>query len=141
MQGTQPEVAEAVVPLSVDEGVEAVRVQAYELGRAVGDQALPVSDGDRAGERRDALGGGLGADADREQTGGQPRVEGVLGDEAGGRLGGQLAQLRLVGPRGAAAQRGGGDPPGVGAGEVGGQLGQGPQQRGSGAVGFHRSCR
>lgn len=139
MQGAQAEVAEAVVGARVDQRVEPGRVQPYELGGAVGDQALAVADGDGLGEGGDALGGGLRADPDREQPGGQLGVGGILGDQTGGRLGGQLAQLRLVRPRGPAPQGGGGDPAGVGVGKVGGQLGQRPQQCGSGTVGL-RGC-
>lgn len=136
MQGAQAEVAEAVVGQLVHQDVETVGVQAHELGGAVRDESFPVADGDGLGERRDALGGGLGADADGQQAGGQLRVGGVLGDEARGGLRGQLAQFGLVGTGGPAAQRGGGDPAGVGVGKVGGQLGQGPQQRGTGTVEF-----
>ncbi|CAM5484095.1 hypothetical protein SVIOM342S_10486 [Streptomyces violaceorubidus] len=136
VQGAQSEVAEAVVGGRVDQRVEAGRVQPDERGRAVGDQTLAVAGGDGVGEGDDALGGGLGADADGQQPGGQPGVDRVLGDQTGGRLGGQLPQLGLVGVRGPAPQRGGGHPARVGAGEVGGQPGQGPQQGGTGSVGF-----
>ncbi|MCP9990876.1 hypothetical protein LUX09_10810 [Streptomyces albogriseolus] len=134
MQGAQPEVAEPVVGVRVDQRVQPGRVEPDEGGGAVADQALPVPGGHRAGERGDALRGGLGTDAEGQQPGGEPGVRGVLGDQPGRRLGGQVPQLRLVGGGGPAAQRGGGHPAGVGVGQVGGQLGQGPQQRGPGAV-------
>lgn len=138
VQGAQAEVAEAVVAVGVDQRVQPGRVQPDELRRAVGDQALAVTRGDRPGEGRDALRGGLRRDADRQQPGRQPGVDGVLGDEARGRLGGQFAQLRVVRVRGPAAQRGGGDPAGVGVGEVGGEVGQGTQQSGTGTVRLHQ---
>jgi len=62
VQGAQPEVLEAVVgavrQCLVDERVQPARVQGDEPGRAVGDQALAVADGDRGGEAVRALAGG-----------------------------------------------------------------------------------
>lgn len=139
VQCPQPEVAEAVVRAvgegPVDQGVECGGVQGDELGRTVRDQALAVPDGDRGREGDGALSGGLVRDGPGEEPGGEPRVGRVLRDQAGGGLGGQRAQFRLVRPRAAAAQGGGGDPSGVGVGEIGGEAGQGPQQGGPGRVG------
>ncbi len=113
MQGAQPEVAESVVGAGVDQRVQTGRVELDEGGGAVGDQAFAVPGRDRPGERGDALRGGLGADGEGQQPGGEPGVGGVLGDQPGGRLGGQFPQLRLVGgggPGRAARRR----PPGRG---------------------------
>lgn len=139
VQGPQPEVAEAVVgPVGeglVDQLVECGGVQRDELGRTVRDQALAVPDGDRCREGDGALSCGLVRDGPGEEPCGEPRVGGVLGDQAGGGLGGQRAQLGLVRPGVAAAQCGGGHPSGVGVGQIGGEAGQGPQQCGPGRVG------
>lgn len=139
VQSPQPEVAEAVVGAVgeglVDQGVEGGGVQRDELGRPVRDQALAVSDGDRRREGDGTLTGGLVGDGQGEEPGREPGVRRVLGDQAGGGLGGQRAQLGLVRPGVAATQRGGGDPSGVGVGQIGGETGQGPQECGPGRVG------
>lgn len=138
VQGAQAEVAEAVVGARVErvvhQGVEPGRVQGDEVGRAVGDQALAVADGDRGGEGHRALVGRLLGDGLGQQPGGQPGVRRVLGDQPGGGLGGQGAQLGRVGGGVAAAQRGRGDPAGVGVGEIGGEPYEVTEQFGAGAV-------
>lgn len=138
VQGPQPEVAEAVVRAvgerALHQRVEGGRVGGDERGGTVRDQALAVPDGDRGGEGDRALAGRLVRDGEGQQPGGEPGVRGVLGDQPRGGLGGQRPQLGLVRPGAAATQRGGGDPAGVGVGQIGGQAGQGPQQCGSRSV-------
>lgn len=138
VQRPQAEVAEPVVRAgherATDQGVEPGGVDPDELGGAVRDQALAVSDGDRGGEGDRALAGRLVRDRAGEEPGGEPGVGGVLGDQARGGLRGQRAQLGLVRPGVATAQRGGGDAAGVGVGQIGREVGEGPQQCGPGSV-------
>ena len=134
VHGAQAEVAEAVVGRRIDQGVEPLGVRGHESGGAVRDQALAVAGGDRLGEGGDALARGLLGDGAGQQAGGEPRVGGVLGDQTGGGLRREGPQLGLVRGGVAAPERGGGDPAGVGVGEIRGEVGEGTQQRAPGAL-------
>ncbi len=139
MQRAQAEVAETVVGAVgeglVDQGVEPGGVGRDEGRGLVRDQPLAVAGRDRGGEGERALAGRLGGDGEGQQPRGQPGVLGLLGDQPGGGLGGQRPQFGRVRTGMAAAQRGGGDLARVGGGQIGGEVGQGAQQRGSRAVG------
>ena len=135
VQGAQAEVAEPVVAGRVDQRVQPGGVQRRRTRRC-GPRSGPRGVRRRSRRRRTPRPGRPPRRGSRGPAAGRPAGE-YCGSSAISPAAASVASARssaVVGAARAAAQRGGGDPAGVGVRQVGGQVRQGAQQRGAGPV-------